>query len=137
MRVVTQHIENLGRLVAVLFFVANAGFTAVLDCCSIDGVNACAVDSCAEQMACGGACDQTDSDCDNVVVAGGFISAPMVFEAVPETETSRFDLLSSVPLQPVVLSEPPRISGCSSSSPYGDDLQHTVEKYVLNASFLM
>ena len=147
MKSLTKHTENLGRVVTLLFFAANTGFTAVVDYCSNDGAVTCAMESCAEQMVCETACnetlpaqaepsDQVDSDCGNVAVAGGLNSTPMVLETIMEGQTSRIDVLSFVSPQSVVVPEPPEIN-VFSSSPSGVALQPAVAKYVLNASFLI
>jgi hypothetical protein len=148
MKSLTKHTQNLGRVVTLLFFVANTGFTAVVDYCSNDGAASCAMESCAENRDCDAKCDQTlpfeaelasqvPGDCDNVAVAGGLNSTPMVLETILGAQTSKIDVLSCVSPQSVVLPGALRIIVFSSSSPSGVALQHTVEKYILNASFLI
>lgn len=146
MKSLTKHTENLGRVVALLFFVANTGFTAVVDYCSNDGAARCVMESCAERTDCDTKCNETlpfeataqlPGDCDNVAVAGGLNSTPMVLETALDGQTSRIDVLSYVSSQSVVVPEPPQIDFYSSSSSPGVALQHAVEKYVLNASLLI
>jgi hypothetical protein len=148
MRRLAKHTVNLGRVFALLFFCANAGFTAVVDYCSNDGVDTCAIELCGDQMACDTNCDDTlpaqaeaypqvDSDCHNVAVVGGLNSIPMVLGTDTGGQTYRLDRLSCVSPQSAGMPEIPRLNISASSSHSGVALHQAVEKYVLNASFLI
>jgi hypothetical protein len=147
MKNLATHTKQIGLVLPVFFLAANAGYTVVLGYCTTECVTICAMERDADLMACAMSCGeslpahgdafaQEESECHKVAIAGGLNFTPMVLETVLEGQTWKLYLLSCTASQNVPLHATPPLTNCVFSTS-GVARQHAVEKYVLNASFLM
>jgi len=141
------HTKRLGPFLAFFFLAANTGYTVVLEYCTTDCVTMCAMERDADLMACAMSCgesppahadafEQEERECHKVAIAGGLNFTPMVMETALEGQTSELHLLSCAASQNVPLHATPPLTSCVFSAS-GVARQPAVEKYVLNASFLI
>ena len=148
MRFIGKHILTLGRLLLVLFLVANSGFTIVLYHCTMrddpDGVSCCSDNNACPAGTCANAgpgpsadamLARSDVPCMAMTVAGGLQTDPTIVE---KESTAR--LHSKVTMLPVFAPDPALSQNLEEplfllSSAASNVSLRSVEKYVLNATF--
>ena len=147
MKRLATHAEQFSHILAFLFLVANTGFSAVLEYCAADCAAICSMETCADGRACALSCGntlphqdvahaQTDANCHQVVVAGGLNLMPMVSETLPGVQVSERHIQVCVALH----GDAPQADHVSADylvSLPGAVGEPAVEKYVLNAAFLI
>jgi hypothetical protein len=143
MNFIYRHIVLLGRAIALLLFMSSLGFTAVLEiCCELDGVETHLIadaHSIGEESAVAAQPTFTSpgNECHTMVLAGGLNGIPAVLEKDSKLNNSKPDVLlvlvahdtPYLPLHVTTYHSYLVLSGNPSPAP--------VEKYVLNASFLI
>ena len=151
MQFLNRHILVLGRLFLVIFIVATSGFSVVMTYCTMSDGGACPMASgndddqdwsgtCADHTSQQGATHAALSNnyaCMLTTVAGGLQTDPTTIEKVSHRQelTKLVVLPAAVPLQmsSLILDRP--FSHYSSAGP--NVSPPSVEKYVLNATFLI
>ncbi len=146
----SRHIATVGRLLLVLFFLANAGFTYVLQECSMqgttDGMMCCdgqgptSASACANvdpDQAIHATLDAGNSGCMVMIVLGGLQTDPKFVEK--DARGLHLSKIDFVPVSTTVISSSPNVDGRFSlnSSAVSRVSPPAVEKYVLTASFLI
>ena len=145
MNFINRHIFILGRLFAVIFFLASSGFTVVLYHCTMDDMSICAPsDNCMagnseaadHQQPSEISLTSAGIPCHTVSVAGGLHTDPSIVEKESSAKHIKIEFvlaptsdsgLTSIVDQPIQLLS----TNTSNVSP------PSVEKYVLNATFLI
>ncbi len=146
----SRHIAIFGRLLLVLFILANAGFTYILQECNMRGISdgmACCDDQAPNSA---GACANVDHDqvrhatvdagsagCMVRIVVGGLQTDPKFVEK--EARCLHLWKGDFVPVSTPAVSSSPNVGGPFSlnSSAVFRVSPPSVEKYVLTASFLI
>jgi hypothetical protein len=143
MNFIYRHIVLVGRITTLLLFLSSLGFTAVLEiCCEPDGaeIHLKAVPH-SDSEECAGPTQptiaSTGNGCHMRLLAGGLNSIPALVEKDGKPNAAKPDVLSVLvahdtpylPLHATTYQSYLVLSGNPSPAP--------VEKYVLNASFLI
>ena len=138
-----RHIVAVGRILAVLLLLANSGFTMVLHSCLM-GSSRCAelpmgmgMHGKAQSQSSGMELATLSVPCCAVTVAGGINDKPVTTERTAETGIQK-----SAPVAEMPLLHDPGEPGPDASSrflSYAAErvAPHPVEKYILNAAFLI
>lgn len=133
---------SLGRLLAIVTFLANSGFTTILHNCTMVSMSCCEAPSetnhkdCGEELPSDSAPSiQSNSVCHTNTIVGGVTTNPAVFEKSGKSDVKKVVLTFAVLISPATLSQ----DFASSSFPAVTSpvFLPSVEKYVLNASFLI
>jgi hypothetical protein len=140
-----RHRTTLGSFVLLLFFLANAGFTIVVSTCTMGAVG-CGCGSGTETCALG-CCEvprdnspvvtlTSDGDCNATLVIGGLPEHPSIIEKT-SAEAQVRPSYAMVPASSPGLEAPH--AQCQTPIASVSTTVHTssVEKYVLNATFLI
>ncbi len=131
-----KHIKILGRIVVSLFFLASSGFTVILNTCVMDTPECCDT-TCRESLPSPmGPSVQGQLGCHANTVAGGLNSIPALVEKGSKPQNNRLEILSETALHCAKRAQ----SGTSSwfTVSFSHNISPpSVEKYVLNASFLI
>lgn len=146
----SRNIAIVGRLSLVLFFLANAGFTYVLQECNMRGMPG-GMMCCDEQgQASAGSSANVDPDparnatldagnagCMVMIVVGGLQTDPKFVEK--EASGPHLSKISFVPVSITIIPGSPNVDGPFSlnSSAFPRVSPPCVEKYVLTASYLI
>jgi hypothetical protein len=143
MRYISTHILFVSRTLALVTFLASSGFTAILHNCTLVPASCCAAPREINHKDCSESLPvnlersiQSNAVCHTNTVVGGITTNPAVLEKVVKSEVKK-------PVSPLfVLSPFVAVSGQSftSSTPFSSPASvflPSVEKYVLNASFLI
>ncbi len=137
-----RHILVIGRILVLLLFVANSGFTMVLHSCSMSTM-ACCADAMPAPKApapptSAAALAGSEMPCCTVIVAGGVNTAPVVMEHSSAQNPQKFTATAEVPAitahadrQAFTSTMLARLSSGCAVAPC------SVERYVLNAVFLI
>lgn len=137
-----RHILVIGRILILLLFVANSGFTMVLHTCAMSTM-ACCADAMPASKAPAppmseAALAGSEMQCCTVIVAGGVNATPVAMEHSSTDNPQKFPVRAEVPaltapadLQAFTSSILAQLSSRSAVAP------RSVEKYVLNAVFLI
>ncbi len=137
-----RHILVIGRILVLLLFVANSGFTMALHTCAMSQMACCADAMPAPKMpalpATKAALAASQADCCTVIIAGGVNTASVAMEHSSSLNPQKFTVRADVPAiaaqaDPQASASPMLawLSSRSAASP------RSVEKYVLNAVFLI
>ena len=140
-----RHILTIGRLVVLLFFVANSGFTVVLYHCTMEKMGCCTGSD--EHMS--SACTMMDppepssgpsvaevNDCHSVIIAGGVKTDPTVVEKESVARVIKVDPPATATTASALSAVSSRYQPLSSSASQNAS-SPAVETYVLNATFLI
>lgn len=149
MQVLNRHILVIGRLLLALFFVANSGFTVVQRYCTMahekhgeacaNDNDGCSAATCNDERVPQSATAPSITDnmsCHVVSVGGGLPSDPTIVEKESSARHVSAPLLLAPVPDLIVYSQ-------DDSSPHhlpaasANVLPHSVETYVLNATFLI
>lgn len=140
-----RHILAIGRILALLLFVANSGFTMALHACTMKGKMACCADAMpAPQMPAppaahpDAALAPTQMQCCMVIVAGGANTAPVAPAYSSTQQPQKSNVRAEMPLfsahAGLQVSSSPNSALFLSKNAVAPP---AVEKYVLNAVFLI
>lgn len=136
------HILSLGRVLAVITFLANSGFTTILHNCTMVSMSCCDAPSETNHKDCGESLPadsapsiQSNSVCHTNTVVGGVTTNPAVFEKNGKSDLKKSVLEVTLLVSPTTLSQ----DFASSSFPAVTTpvFLPSVEKYVLNSTFLI
>ncbi len=145
MHLFDKHILPLGRVLALLFFVANAGFTVVQFHCTMQDMGCCAPlkqemsDACGmmdQPQASSGPSVSSGEKCHFWVVAGGLKTDPTVVEKSSAQRGISFELAYDI----VAAYSIPAVDSYSQTHSFMTSSSVSppaVEKYVLASSFLI
>jgi hypothetical protein len=133
----------MGRIIALLLFIASSGFTTIVHACAMEATQCCDTSRARDHKACenpfplvAGPSVQREFDCHTNTVAGGLAGVQGLIEKDGKPLNNRLEVLSAVVSQYISFASSGTASWlstsyCTSVSP------PSVEKYVLNASFLI
>jgi hypothetical protein len=133
-----KHILAVGRILVVLLLAANSGFTLALHSCLMSQM-ACCADSMPSDRdhATDPALAAPAAQCCAVTVAGGVNTNPIATERFQSTDLQKYGGVALVPavaaLAPVQAPASSRFSSLAS----GRAAPPSVEKYLLNSTFLI
>jgi hypothetical protein len=142
MRYISNHILFLGRTVTIVLFLASSGFTTILHNCTMETAACCEPRSGQQHEQCDVSLPQniafqSGQICHSNTVVGGVTPPAAVLEKDTKSEIKKFDtplVFAALFVHSVHQPE------CTSShySPSADVVfPSSVEKYVLNATFLI
>ncbi|MEX2117936.1 MAG: hypothetical protein WEB37_13730 [Bacteroidota bacterium] len=139
-----RHSTVTNLVVLLGFLLASSGFTTILHECRLEQqMSCCAPPPEAHDEICGveigsnvAVVIESDVLCHTTIVVGGVTTGPALLEKTGKTESKR---TGELPLTSVHVSFPPHNTNRISSlfSPSELVFPSSVEKYVLNASFLI
>ncbi len=155
MRILNNHILAFGRFFLLLFFLGNSGFTAVLYHCTMStcttteemsGTGCCAGMACCTCVSGGETAGLQSSvehgvtvaqRCLTATLAGGNLTEPTIVEkAFNGQQSFKVDLLAAT-LYETVIDSGLDLSVSHLASAASKVSKSSVEKYVLNATFLI
>ena len=144
MNLFTKNIVFIGRVVAILFFMASSGFTTILHICAMEASECCDTSGASNHHACpsdeetpspvAGTSIQNADDCHINAVAGG-LSA---IQALLEKDIKAQNLNALSVLISTFVSLAPNTNTSSFTYSYSERVSPpSVEKHVLNETFLI
>ena len=145
MNLFNRHFLSIGRILALLLFVANSGFTVVLYHCTMRGMDCCPQSEGRVSHACRlmsprqGASTQAIAardKCDLMTLAGGLKTDPTVIEKESLTRVVKGDPCNTLNIHTAQSTVPFQIQPTFPTASRMA-LPHSVETYVLNSTFLI
>lgn len=144
MKFIILHIALLSRVTLLAFVVASSGFTAILRTCVMETMSCCADAKVPQHMECdteqpGDAPTlsiRADSQCHADILVGGMTTNPAVVEKEHKYQQTKLAIGANVLSFNCFQASPPSLSplfGHTTAKVFPP----SVEKYVLNASFLI
>lgn len=143
MKLFNKHILFVGRVVAILFFIASSGFTTILHICTMEASECCDPSGASDHHACpdeessspvAGASITGVNDCHINAVVGGLSAIQALLEK--DSKVQNISVLAL--LVPTFVSFASSINTSSFTYSYSETVSPpSVEKYVLNETFLI
>ncbi len=143
MRYISKHILLVSRTLALATFLASSGFTTILHNCTMEVTACCEAPREVNHKDCGGSVPantelfiQSDAVCHINTVVGGITTNPAVLEKDGKSDIKKFQIAESILTTSIAGFNHLRSQFNSFSFDTAVFLP-SVEKYVLNASFLI
>ncbi len=143
MRYISKHILLVSRTLALVTFLASSGFTTILHNCTMEVTTCCEAPREVNHKDCGGSVPantelfiQSDAFCHTNTVVGGVTTNPAVLEKDGKSDVKKLQKAESILTTSATAFNQLRspFNSFSSGTPV---FLPSVEKYVLNASFLI
>lgn len=143
MRYISKHIFLVTRALALATFLASSGFTTIVHNCTMEVPVCCEVPKEIEHKDCGeslpantGLAVRSDAACHTNTVVGGVTTNPAVLEKDAKSGVKKLEIAESIVTTSVANFNQLRtpLSSFSNDTPV---FLPSVEKYILNASFLI